>query len=144
MLRNPLYIDQVIWNRSDWIKDPDTGRRLRRERPESEWIRHQLEELRIVPDHLWSRVQVRIGRRGEVIAARLGEGRARHQAIATGRGPKYVLSGLLVCDACGAKLVIVDRYNYGCSTLEPISKSMKSHGTSRIAVCYALRTSSGS
>lgn len=116
MLRNPLYRGELIWNRSTWIKDPDTGRRVRRDRPASEWIRHHDASLRIVPDEHWDACQERIQRQSAVIADRLGSGMERHKAIATGRGPKYALSGLLVCDHCGSKLVIVDRYNYGCSS----------------------------
>src|SRR5574343_498753 len=36
ILRNQLYLGRQIWNRSEWLKDPDTGARVRRERPESE------------------------------------------------------------------------------------------------------------
>lgn len=39
MLCNSLYIGEVIWNRCHWVKDLDSGRRLRREQPESGRIR---------------------------------------------------------------------------------------------------------
>lgn len=38
MLTNERYIGRVVWNRSVWKRDPDTGKRIRIERPESEWI----------------------------------------------------------------------------------------------------------
>ena len=40
LVRNPIYRGDYIWNRSEWIKDHDTGRRRRYERPESEWVHH--------------------------------------------------------------------------------------------------------
>jgi DNA invertase Pin-like site-specific DNA recombinase len=60
MLRNELYIGRFIWNRSQFIKQPGTNRRLRRMRPESEWIIVDKPELRIIDDALWHRVRERI------------------------------------------------------------------------------------
>jgi len=40
ILTNNRYRGDVGWNRSEWIKDPDSGQRKRRERPRSEWIVH--------------------------------------------------------------------------------------------------------
>jgi hypothetical protein len=37
-LKNERYAGRLIWSKSRWLKDPDTGKRVRRERPESEWI----------------------------------------------------------------------------------------------------------
>jgi len=41
MLRNPIYRGERVWNRSSWLKDHETGKRRRFERPESEWVRQQ-------------------------------------------------------------------------------------------------------
>lgn len=48
LLQNPLYRGELIWNRSEWIKDHATGKRRRFERPESEWIRREVPDLAIV------------------------------------------------------------------------------------------------
>jgi site-specific DNA recombinase len=37
MLQNERYIGRLVWSKSQWVKDPDTGKRIRRDRPESEW-----------------------------------------------------------------------------------------------------------
>ena len=44
--------------------------------------------------------------------------RASHhcRANSTGRDPKYLFSGLLVCGQCGGKFVICEATKYGCST----------------------------
>src|SRR5690606_33616128 len=38
ILANPIYAGRQVWNRSRWVKHPDTGRRVRQERPQSEWV----------------------------------------------------------------------------------------------------------
>jgi DNA invertase Pin-like site-specific DNA recombinase len=48
MLRNELYIGRLIWNRSRYVKQPGTNKRLRRMRPTSEWITVEKPELRII------------------------------------------------------------------------------------------------
>src|SRR5690606_33760851 len=62
ILNNPLYAGRYIWNRSQWIKDPDTGKRQRFERPESEWRIQDRPDLRIVDDDVWSSVRSRMER----------------------------------------------------------------------------------
>ncbi len=57
ILNNPLYIGQVVWNRSRKVRDPDTGKRIMRLRPPEEWITVEVPALRIVPQDLWDRVQ---------------------------------------------------------------------------------------
>ena len=63
MLRNDLYRGERIWNRSEWIKDHETGKRRRYERPESEWVRREDDAWRIVSDEVWERVRARIRQR---------------------------------------------------------------------------------
>lgn len=111
MLSNPIYIGQQIWNRSKWIKDPLTGKRKRRERPSAEWVITEHEDLCIVDQATWDAVKARqkeTRARTQELQAIMGE-QAR-----SGRGPKYLLSGLLKCGLCAASYVVVDRYRYGC------------------------------
>lgn len=87
LLRNERYIGRLIWNRSQWVKDPDTGIRQRRERPQTEWIIQQCD--RLIDDATWARA------------------RSRFQ-VRTGRGgvPKFLLSGILECAVCGGKMIV--------------------------------------
>jgi site-specific DNA recombinase len=50
----------VVWNRTRKIRNPRTGRRLQRLRPESEWKIQQAPHLRIVTEELWQEVQARL------------------------------------------------------------------------------------
>ena len=53
ILNNELYVGVLVWNRQRYVKDPSTGRRVSRPNPETEWIRTNVPELRIVDDALW-------------------------------------------------------------------------------------------
>lgn len=103
ILLNPLYTGVQRWNASRFEKDPDTGKTLRRRRPQSEWVVNQLEELRIVNDDLFAAAQLRTRRLKD------GEKQSR-----SGGGARYLLSGLLKCELCGSHYVIADKYSYAC------------------------------
>src|SRR5581483_11080625 len=61
ILRNERYAGLWIWNRTRFLKDPDTGRRRPVPRPRDEWVRQERPELRIVDSELWQAVQERLG-----------------------------------------------------------------------------------
>jgi site-specific DNA recombinase len=103
ILGNPIYIGRQVWNRSHWVKHPETGRRVRQERPNAEWVVTEHPELAIVDRGLWDAVQARIA------------GRKHASPTGKGRPPRHVLSGILRCGECGGPMVVVDRYRYGCA-----------------------------
>ena len=100
ILNNTLYAGRMVWNRSQWLKDPDTGTRKRRERDRSEWVIQPVPELRVVDDATWSAVERRM---------------ASRRPMKTGRRPAYLLSGILRCGVCGGAYVVVYRNQYGCA-----------------------------
>jgi len=53
LLNNELYRGRYIWNRSRWVRDRETRRRVCRTRPEAEWVVREMPDLRIVSDELW-------------------------------------------------------------------------------------------
>jgi hypothetical protein len=106
LLRNPVYAGRLTWNRTEWLRHPDTHRRLRRPRPKDDWVERQDESLRIVGDDLWQRAQDRAA------AARLVIGVPPHQLH---RRAKYVLSGFVTCAICGSAYVIANKTSYRCS-----------------------------
>ena len=38
ILNNELYVGRMVWNRHRFLKNPDTGKRVSRPNPESEWM----------------------------------------------------------------------------------------------------------
>jgi len=102
MLTNPIYIGRVIWNRREWVLNPETKRKLPKLRPESEWIVTEQRHLRIVPQALWLKVQER-------------RKAAAHGAYDKARTHKYLLSGLLKCAECESNFVMQSYYQYGCA-----------------------------
>jgi len=114
---NPIYKGELVWNKSEWIKDHETGKRRRHERPEHEWLRRSEPELAIVAPVLWERVQEIIETRAErPFLVRTSDGRRVCGSVASfgGRGEKSLLSGLLVCGICGGGFHVLDRGACGC------------------------------
>jgi site-specific DNA recombinase len=101
MLHNPKYVGRIHFNRREWRKNPDTGRRVYRWRSPDHWECTTVEALRIIDEDTWDAVQKRLRTRRHLFS---------HRRSATG----HLLSGLLVCDACGGRLSIVAKDYYGC------------------------------
>ena len=59
VLDNEKYIGRWVWNKRELRRDPRTGRRRAFAKPASEWITHEDETLRIVPQALWETVRTR-------------------------------------------------------------------------------------
>lgn len=117
LLNNQLYIGRMIWNRRQWIKDPDTGARKKFDRPESEWQVRELPELRIVDDALWQATRARMDR------PRRAGGWGGKGAV-----PRTLFGGLLRCGKCGGALVATSAHYYSCA-------ARKDRGT---AVCTGV------
>jgi site-specific DNA recombinase len=111
ILNNAIYTGRDIWNRSRWIKDPDTGMRRAVPGPQSEWIIHEVPELRLISDSLWKRVKARQARR----SAMVGDKIRKRLKQSLGRAPRYLFSGILKCKVCGSNYVMADARAYACS-----------------------------
>ena len=109
ILHNELYIGRMVWNRQRFLKDPDTGKRVTRLNPESEWVISDVPHLRIIDDELWAGVQARYAT-VQHKWSKAPEGRRFNQF----RQPKYLFSGLTKCGECGAGFVVYSRDHLGC------------------------------
>lgn len=115
MLRNERYRGVFVWNRTRKERNPETGRKTSRPRPESDWMRVEVPEWRLIPEDLWKRVEAQIQRVNKRFGAASVGGHGR-----MGRGPKYLFSGFMVCGLCGARMIIVSGdgrrgyVKYGC------------------------------
>ena len=59
ILNNELYVGRLVWNRLRYVKEPDTGKRVSRPNPPSDWVTTDVPHLRIVDDELWNQVKAR-------------------------------------------------------------------------------------
>jgi DNA invertase Pin-like site-specific DNA recombinase len=116
MIRNQIYVGARIFNRSEWIKDHETGKRRRYERPTDEWVRQTDETLRIVSDETFAAAREHAERRGTGYN-RSADGRRIAGPIAGGgyraRG-RGLFSGLLACGECGGAFYGVKRADRLC------------------------------
>jgi site-specific DNA recombinase len=115
MLRNERYHGVQVWNRTVKQRNPETGRKISKQRPQSEWVRADVPQWRIVPEQLWDAVRSRIALVQEHF------GRSRYGGITrTEKSRRYLFSGLLLCGHCGSRMVIVSGWGrrgyakYGC------------------------------
>jgi len=110
IINNKLYIGRFVWNRQRFIKNPKTGKRVSRLNPESEWIVHEVPDLRIISDNLWHSVKAR-----QQLIAETSPQACPKNTTTGARRPKYLLSGLLKCGACGGGFTLISKDRYGCA-----------------------------
>jgi len=106
ILNNELYVGRLVWNRLRYIKNPDTGKRVSRLNPTSEWMSKDVPELRIVPDEIWT-------------AAKARQTQTRHTmktagALGAAKRPQYLFSGRTKCGVCGAGFIMSGKNRLGC------------------------------
>ena len=106
VLNNELYIGRLVWNRLRYVKNPDTGKRVSRLNAESEWMRKEVPQLRIVSDDLWADAKQR-QEHGRQAIRNAGNPRGA-------RRPQYLFSGLTKCGACGAGFIMTGKHRLGC------------------------------
>jgi len=110
VLNNELYIGRLIWNRLRYIKDPETGKRVSRLNPESQWIVQDVPGLRIIDEVLWDQVKARQG-------SLLSHRKAKHKGgFWDRRRPRYLFSGLTRCGVCGGGFTNLNAERMGCAT----------------------------
>ena len=112
IINNELYVGVRVWNHKHYVTEPGTGKTITRFNPESEWIRNEVPELRIVSDQLWQAAK----RQQQALAERNAgmKEAAQARALLNARRPAYLLSGLLECGTCGGTYAIVVSDRYGC------------------------------
>ena len=115
MLRNERYRGVQVWNRTQKQRNPETGRKISRQRPAADWRRVEVPEWRIVPEELWNAAHTRI----RLVNERMGRMRCGGLSR-TEHSRQYLFSGLLVCGLCGSRMVIISGrgrrgyVRYGC------------------------------
>src|SRR5262249_20903622 len=106
ILNNELYVGRMVWNRLRYVKNPDTGKRVSRLNPPSEWITKTVPELRIISDELWDAAKKRQKATSRAVVEGGNIGRARR--------PQYVFSGLTKCGTCGSGFIMASANRLSC------------------------------
>lgn len=100
ILQNELYVGRLVWNKVRMVKDPDSGKRLSRPNPKTDWQVAEVPHLAIVDPELFRSAQQRKEERGQTHPS--------HQ-----RRPRRMLSGLLRCGSCGSGMATNGRDKSG-------------------------------
>jgi len=122
ILNCELYNGVIRWNRQKKLKNPDTGRFAYRLNPESEWIRAEAPELRIVPQELWDAAKARQDELTALYQKQIDGSRAATRAMMAKNGglnathrPRTLLSGLVLCGCCGGTYARRGQDRFACS-----------------------------
>jgi len=111
LLNNTLYIGRLEWNRTAYVKNPRTGKKVARVNKLEARELAQIPELRIIDDDLWQQVKAR-QREARIDMGKGTTGNALNWA----HRRKFLLSGLLACGCCGGAYTVVGKDRYGCAT----------------------------
>ena len=103
ILRTDQYDGVKVWNRMDVRRDPVSGKRLPKMRPQTEWKRTDVPHLRIVDKDVVAAVRAR----------QASEERRRPETLRRRPGP---FSGLLKCGVCGGSYTVYTTGKLICAT----------------------------
>ncbi|RCU53406.1 recombinase family protein, partial [Agrobacterium vitis] len=111
ILNNELYIGKLVWNRLRYLKDPDTGKRVSRLNPETDWVVNDVPDLRIVDQNLWDAVK----KRQDQLALEPGTQPGDNRILNERRRPKHLFTGLIKCGCCGGGYSMISKDMLGCT-----------------------------
>ena len=101
ILVNEVYRGTVVWGRFRVMVK--RGRTVNVSVPETEWLRREAPEMRIVPEDLWVRAQVRRDARRQATPRGRG-GRLMGRSRQADQNSAHMLSGLMTCGVCGGSI----------------------------------------
>ncbi|PRD43039.1 resolvase [Phyllobacterium phragmitis] len=109
ILNNELYVGKLVWNRLRYLKDPDTGKRVSRLNPESEWVIQDVPELRIVEQAVWDAAKAR-----QKVLACEPQSEPGENMLNARRRPKHLFTGMVKCGCCGSGYTMISKDLLGC------------------------------
>ncbi len=105
LLRQPKYIGIWVFGITEFVRNPDTDKFVKKARDEQDWIRNENENLRIVSQELWDKVQKRFDK---VKLEREGASNSSVSLWGTNRGQvNHFFTGTMCCADCGGNFVVV-------------------------------------
>jgi hypothetical protein len=111
ILRNRVYIGELVWNRRRTVTHPVSGQKLRRTNPVSDIVEARVPQLRIIDDALWQAAQARL--QAEALSPDSNPAPAQ-AGFWNRRRPQHLLSGKTFCGLCGGPFGMVGGSYLGC------------------------------
>jgi DNA invertase Pin-like site-specific DNA recombinase len=111
ILRNELYIGRLVWNRMRFTKDPSTGKRISRMNTPDVWVSEEVPHLRIIDQHLWTRVQSRLA----VMRETAGANKPDRPKFWLNRRAQHILTGKVFCASCGRVMAATGKDYLACN-----------------------------
>jgi DNA invertase Pin-like site-specific DNA recombinase len=112
ILNNRRYVGVTLWGRSEWKRSAADSKKRRHIMLEAGAAHESTDErFRIVPQALWDRVKARQTHQSKELGSKV-KGALRQRA----RPVKYLLSGLLRCQACESSFALSNATRYQCSS----------------------------
>lgn len=96
IINNEIYKGILVYNKTNTVINPSTGKKVTRLNPEKEWVREPAPDLCIVGDNVWGAAQARLQEIREQ-----ADNTSRSKNLLGSRRNKYLLSGKLFCGKCG-------------------------------------------
>lgn len=112
LLNNELYLGRLVWNRLRYVKDPTSSKRRSKLNSKDQWVIKDVPHLRIVPPELWEAVKTR-----QRAMTRNTRPDHRRQDFWKHQRPRYLLSGIMKCGACGASYTKYGQNRFACAAL---------------------------
>lgn len=128
MLMNERYLGKIVWNKSKWIKDRQTGKRRQVSNPPEAWVTIDRPDLQIVDRTTFEAAQLRFRQRPS--------GAGRPAGTFTKR--MSLCAGLLRCGACAGSMTIVGQRKKGNETYRQFGCT--THATRGASVCSNNKT----
>lgn len=101
VLCNPIYVGELVYNRTTMVRDPESRKRVPRANPPDQWQVEPVPQLAIVSRDQW-----------EAVRARKAEW--KDWGFARQRRPRKLLSGLVTCGECGGNMIVIGAGKWGC------------------------------
>ncbi len=117
VLRNEKYIGRWIYGRYVESRDPETGQRVKKTKPRSQWIVKEREDLRIVPQELWDLVQKRLENNKEARRSSVSGSHKKIFGSFDRIDNRHLLTGIMACPKCHGMITLVSGRRegyYGC------------------------------
>jgi site-specific DNA recombinase len=107
ILHRELYRGVVTWNKTQAIYRD--GTQTSRKRPQEDWLRIEIPELRIIDESLWQRVVARLEQTSGYYMRTFVNGRFLGRPNGADLRSDYLLSGIAQCAVCGGSMICQKR-----------------------------------